>query len=120
MIYTYKFPQSQHSHLVIQQLLGHLDANSKSSARVRAGIVEVLSEAAVIEASGSIGRGVAVHVTTTRGVCGALSDKIPRLFRCFSVHQRLHLLQMSVCVSDVSNAVCCVQGPPCWRCSIRC
>ncbi|RXN18335.1 EFR3 -like protein [Labeo rohita] len=47
--------QSQHSHLVIQQLLGHLDANSKNSARVRAGIVEVISEAAVIEASGSIG-----------------------------------------------------------------
>uniref|UniRef100_A0A4W5KA58 EFR3 homolog B n=1 Tax=Hucho hucho TaxID=62062 RepID=A0A4W5KA58_9TELE len=46
---------SQHSHLVIQQLLGHLDANSKSSATVRAGIVEVLSEAAVIEASGSVG-----------------------------------------------------------------
>ncbi|XP_041703222.1 protein EFR3 homolog B isoform X1 [Coregonus clupeaformis] len=47
--------QSQHSHLVIQQLLGHLDANSKSYAAVRAGIVEVLSEAAVIEASGSVG-----------------------------------------------------------------
>ncbi|XP_048831485.1 protein EFR3 homolog B-like isoform X1 [Brienomyrus brachyistius] len=47
--------QSQHSHLVIQQLLGHLDANSKNSATVRAGIVEVLSEAAAIEASGSIG-----------------------------------------------------------------
>ncbi|XP_030631940.1 protein EFR3 homolog B [Chanos chanos] len=47
--------QSQHSHLVIQQLLGHLDANSKNSASVRAGIVEVISEAAVIEASGSIG-----------------------------------------------------------------
>ncbi|XP_056623417.1 protein EFR3 homolog B isoform X1 [Triplophysa dalaica] len=47
--------QSQHSHLVIQQLLGHLDANSKNSARVRAGIVEVIAEAAVIEASGSIG-----------------------------------------------------------------
>uniref|UniRef100_A0AAR2IGU0 EFR3 homolog B n=1 Tax=Pygocentrus nattereri TaxID=42514 RepID=A0AAR2IGU0_PYGNA len=47
--------QSQHSHLVIQQLLGHLDANSKNSATVRAGIVEVISEAAVIEASGSIG-----------------------------------------------------------------
>ncbi|XP_036398549.1 protein EFR3 homolog B [Megalops cyprinoides] len=47
--------QSQHSHLVIQQLLGHLDANSKNSATVRAGIVEVLSEAAVIEASGSVG-----------------------------------------------------------------
>ncbi|KAI4895464.1 hypothetical protein NFI96_023971, partial [Prochilodus magdalenae] len=47
--------QSQHSHLVIQQLLGHLDANSKNSATVRAGIVEVISEAAVIEASGSVG-----------------------------------------------------------------
>ncbi|KAF3688359.1 Protein EFR3 -like protein B [Channa argus] len=47
--------QSQHSHLVTQQLLGHLDANSRSPASVRAGIVEVLSEAAVIEATGSIG-----------------------------------------------------------------
>ncbi|XP_033860562.1 protein EFR3 homolog B isoform X2 [Acipenser ruthenus] len=47
--------QSQHSHLVIQQLLGHLDANSKNAATVRAGIVEVLSEAAVIAASGSVG-----------------------------------------------------------------
>ncbi|KAM4601829.1 LOW QUALITY PROTEIN: protein EFR3 homolog B-like [Polymixia lowei] len=47
--------QSQHSHLLIQQLLGHLDANSRSPASVRAGIVEVLSEAAVIEASGSVG-----------------------------------------------------------------
>ncbi|KAM4694157.1 protein EFR3 homolog B [Discoglossus pictus] len=47
--------QPQHSHLVIQQLLGHLDANSKSAATVRAGIVEVLSEAAVIAATGSVG-----------------------------------------------------------------
>ncbi|XDV41356.1 hypothetical protein PO909_010237, partial [Leuciscus waleckii] len=47
--------QSQHSHLVIQQLLGHLDANSKSSATVRAGIVEVLLEAAAIASSGSVG-----------------------------------------------------------------
>ncbi|XP_049612147.1 protein EFR3 homolog B [Syngnathus scovelli] len=47
--------QSQHSHLVIQQLLGHLDANSKSSATVRGGIVEVLLEAAAIAASGSVG-----------------------------------------------------------------
>uniref|UniRef100_A0A3Q1I6P1 EFR3 homolog B n=1 Tax=Anabas testudineus TaxID=64144 RepID=A0A3Q1I6P1_ANATE len=47
--------QSQHSHLVIQQLLGHLDANSRSPASVRAGIVRVLSEAAVIEATGSVG-----------------------------------------------------------------
>ncbi|XP_039649737.1 protein EFR3 homolog B-like [Perca fluviatilis] len=47
--------QPQHSHLVIQQLLGHLDANSRSPASVRAGIVEVLSEAAAIEATGSVG-----------------------------------------------------------------
>ncbi|NXM32580.1 EFR3B protein, partial [Oxyruncus cristatus] len=47
--------QPQHSHLVIQQLLGHLDANSKSAAAIRAGIVEVLSEAAAIAASGSVG-----------------------------------------------------------------
>ncbi|XP_055082640.1 protein EFR3 homolog B-like [Periophthalmus magnuspinnatus] len=47
--------QSQHSHLVVQQLLGHLDANSRSSASIRAGIMEVLSEAAVIGAAGSIG-----------------------------------------------------------------
>ncbi|OBS59879.1 hypothetical protein A6R68_08994 [Neotoma lepida] len=45
----------QHSHLVIQQLLSHLDANSRSAATVRAGIVEVLSEAAVIAATGSVG-----------------------------------------------------------------
>ncbi|XP_032880979.1 protein EFR3 homolog B isoform X2 [Amblyraja radiata] len=47
--------QSQHSHLVIQQLVGHLDANSKSAAKVRTGIVEVLSESAVIAAAGSVG-----------------------------------------------------------------
>ncbi|XP_063079469.1 protein EFR3 homolog B-like isoform X2 [Engraulis encrasicolus] len=47
--------QSQHSHLVIQQLLVHLDANSRSSAPVRAGIVEVLLESAAIAASGSVG-----------------------------------------------------------------
>lgn len=41
---------------MIQQLLGHLDANSRSPASVRAGIVEVLSEAAVIEAAGSVGQ----------------------------------------------------------------
>ncbi|XP_024855270.1 protein EFR3 homolog B isoform X2 [Bos indicus x Bos taurus] len=39
----------------IQQLLSHLDANSRSAATVRAGIVEVLSEAAVIAATGSVG-----------------------------------------------------------------
>lgn len=62
LIFTLSF-QPQHSHLVIQQLLGHLDANSKSAATVRAGIVEVLSEAAVIAASGSVGKciGLSLH-----------------------------------------------------------
>ncbi|XP_026196537.1 protein EFR3 homolog B isoform X4 [Anabas testudineus] len=55
--------QSQHSHLVIQQLLGHLDANSKNSAKVRAGIVEVLLEAAAIAASGSVGE-LCAHMYT--------------------------------------------------------
>uniref|UniRef100_A0A8K9X610 EFR3 homolog Ba (S. cerevisiae) n=1 Tax=Oncorhynchus mykiss TaxID=8022 RepID=A0A8K9X610_ONCMY len=63
--------QSQHSHLVIQQLLGHLDANSKSSATVRAGIVEVLSEAAVIEASGSVGDITQLTYTTNNCVRGS-------------------------------------------------
>lgn len=54
---TSSSPQPQHSHLVIQQLLSHLDANSRSAATVRAGIVEVLSEAAVIAATGSVGEG---------------------------------------------------------------
>lgn len=53
---TSSSPQPQHSHLVIQQLLSHLDANSRSAATVRAGIVEVLSEAAVIAATGSVGK----------------------------------------------------------------
>ncbi|XP_051868622.1 protein EFR3 homolog B-like isoform X3 [Pristis pectinata] len=39
----------------VQQLVGHLDANSKSAAKVRTGIVEVLSESAVIAAGGSVG-----------------------------------------------------------------
>ncbi|XP_038627303.1 protein EFR3 homolog B isoform X1 [Tachyglossus aculeatus] len=47
--------QPQHSHLVIQQLLSHLDANSRSAATVRAGIVEVLAQAAVIASTGSVG-----------------------------------------------------------------
>lgn len=54
--------QSQHSHLVIQQLLGHLDANSKNSAKVRAGIVEVLLEAAAIASSGSVGERLIIQL----------------------------------------------------------
>ncbi|XP_077008410.1 protein EFR3 homolog B [Tamandua tetradactyla] len=47
--------QPQHSHLVIQQLLSHLDAHGRSAATVRAGLVEVLAEAAGIAATGSVG-----------------------------------------------------------------
>lgn len=65
--------QPQHSHLVIQQLLSHLDANSRSAATVRAGIVEVLSEAAVIAATGSVGKGA------LKGQRTALGGRLPRL-----------------------------------------
>lgn len=95
------FPsQSQHSHLVIQQLLGHLDANSKNSAKVRAGIVEVLLEAAAIASSGSVGeteRGGA-HYTRTRGVSHRTNQiENPNLFHCLVL-----------------------QAPLCWRCSTPC
>lgn len=64
---------------MIQQLLGHLDANSRSPASVRAGIVEVLSEAAVIEATGSVGQSdkrtpttcASLHEVLIRSVCAA-------------------------------------------------
>lgn len=61
--------QSQHSHLVIQQLLGHLDANSKNSATVRAGIVEVLLEAAAIAASGSVGKTPVLNTSCPASCC---------------------------------------------------
>ncbi|KAK1333237.1 hypothetical protein QTO34_006777 [Cnephaeus nilssonii] len=71
--------QPQHSHLVIQQLLGHLDANSRSAATVRAGIVEVLSEAAVIAATGSVGkaalRGVGAGTPPGRRTAAPLPGK---------------------------------------------
>lgn len=47
--------QAQHSHRVIQQILGHLDIHRKSAPRVRAGIVQVLLETVAIAAKGSIG-----------------------------------------------------------------
>ncbi|KAM7027976.1 LOW QUALITY PROTEIN: protein EFR3 homolog B-like [Passerculus sandwichensis] len=47
--------QPQHSQLVIQQLLQHLDANGRSGAALRAGIVAVLNEAAAIAATGAVG-----------------------------------------------------------------
>ncbi|XP_043922180.1 protein EFR3 homolog A [Protopterus annectens] len=47
--------QAQHSHRVIQQILGHLDHHRKSSPRLRAGIVQVLLETVAIAAKGSVG-----------------------------------------------------------------
>ncbi|XP_037538382.1 protein EFR3 homolog A [Nematolebias whitei] len=47
--------QAQHSHHVIQQVLNHLDAHSKSTPRLRAGIVQVLLETVAIAAKGSVG-----------------------------------------------------------------
>ncbi|MBN3304324.1 EFR3A protein, partial [Amia calva] len=47
--------QAQHSHHVIQQVLGHLDTHNKDTPRVRAGIVQVLLETVAIAAKGSIG-----------------------------------------------------------------
>ncbi|EHH21945.1 hypothetical protein EGK_05120, partial [Macaca mulatta] len=71
--------QPQHSHLVIQQLLGHLDANSRSAATVRAGIVEVLSEAAVIAATGSVGSFASTLPTYQRSeVILFIMSKVPR------------------------------------------
>lgn len=76
---TSSSPQPQHSHLVIQQLLGHLDANSRSAATVRAGIVEVLSEAAVIAATGSVGKAAlgGVGAGTPPGRRTALGWRLP-------------------------------------------
>uniref|UniRef100_A0A3Q2ZC81 EFR3 homolog A (S. cerevisiae) n=1 Tax=Kryptolebias marmoratus TaxID=37003 RepID=A0A3Q2ZC81_KRYMA len=47
--------QAQHSHHVIQQVLNHLDTHSRSTPRVRAGIVQVLLETVAIAAKGSVG-----------------------------------------------------------------
>ncbi|XP_057879467.1 protein EFR3 homolog A isoform X1 [Melospiza georgiana] len=47
--------QAQYSHHVIQEILGHLDVRKRDSARVRAGIIQVLLEAVAIAAKGSIG-----------------------------------------------------------------
>lgn len=80
---TSSSPQPQHSHLVIQQLLSHLDANSRSAATVRAGIVEVLSEAAVIAATGSVGKGAlkGAGLATPQGQRRALGRRPPSLAR---------------------------------------
>lgn len=74
--------QPQHSHLVIQQLLGHLDANSKSAATVRAGIVEVLSEAAVIAASGSVGKWINLSSPSISSpfYCGGNGEEVPEVW----------------------------------------
>uniref|UniRef100_A0A674BHJ8 EFR3 homolog A (S. cerevisiae) n=1 Tax=Salmo trutta TaxID=8032 RepID=A0A674BHJ8_SALTR len=46
---------AQHSHHVIQQVLGHLDTHNKNTPRMRAGIVQVLLETVAIAAKGSVG-----------------------------------------------------------------
>lgn len=98
--------QSQHSHLVIQQLLGHLDANSKNSATVRAGIVEVLLEAAAIAASGSVGKmGRSHHLL----VCQLLSTA-----------RRRHWVWMWRWVLLIITHCLNLQVPQCWRCSTPC
>lgn len=99
--------QSQHSHLVIQQLLGHLDANSKNSATVRAGIVEVLLEAAAIAASGSVGKLEWSHHML---FCQLLSTAKKANHHVWI--RRWALLIITHCLF--------LQVRQCWRCSTPC
>lgn len=50
--------QAQHGHLVVQELMRHLDHHSKSTASLKTRIAEVLTETVVIAAGGSIGPSV--------------------------------------------------------------
>ena len=47
--------QSGYGYLVVQQLMNHLDENSKKEAKIKASIVDVLSQTVLIAAGGSIG-----------------------------------------------------------------
>lgn len=47
--------QSQHSYVVIQKLMTHLDQHSEDPVAIRIGIATVLSEIVVIAANASIG-----------------------------------------------------------------
>ncbi|XP_064624615.1 protein EFR3 homolog B-like isoform X2 [Lineus longissimus] len=50
--------QSNYSHLVVQFLMSHLDRHTKSEPKIKASIVDVLSETVLIAAGGSIGPSV--------------------------------------------------------------
>jgi protein EFR3 len=47
--------QAQYGYIVVQMLMNHLDENSKEYAKIKASIVDVLSETVLIAAGGSIG-----------------------------------------------------------------
>jgi len=47
--------QAQYGYAVVQLLMTHLDDNSKKDAKIKASIVNVLSETVLIAAGGSIG-----------------------------------------------------------------
>jgi hypothetical protein len=47
--------QAQYGYAVVQLLMTHLDENSKKNAKIKASIVDVLSETVLIAAGGSIG-----------------------------------------------------------------
>ena len=48
--------QAQYGYVVVQMLMSHLDANSKKAAKMKASIVDVLSQTVLIAAGGSIGK----------------------------------------------------------------
>ncbi len=48
--------QAQYGYVVVQNLMSHLDENSKQDPRIKGGIVDVLSETVLIAAGGSIGK----------------------------------------------------------------
>ncbi|XP_013379018.1 protein EFR3 homolog B isoform X3 [Lingula anatina] len=50
--------QDQYGHMVVHHLMSHLDAHNKDEPRVKAGIVDVVSETVVIAAGGSVGPSV--------------------------------------------------------------
>jgi hypothetical protein len=47
--------QAQYGYVVVQMLMSHLDASSKKEPKMKASIVDVLSQTVLIAAGGSIG-----------------------------------------------------------------
>lgn len=47
--------QAQYGYVVVQNLMSHLDENSKKHPKIKSGIVDVLAETVLIAAGGSIG-----------------------------------------------------------------